>query len=55
MQTREEIVANYEGEERQERLNAAREQIKGASPETIRREEEAGYFRFEQERTYGIQ
>lgn len=55
MEKRERIMANYEGEERQERLRAAREQVRGASAETIRREEEAGYFRFEQERTYGLQ
>lgn len=55
MEKRERIMANYEGEERQERLRSAREQIQGASADTIRKEEESGHFRFEQERTYGLQ
>lgn len=54
MAQRQEITANYEGEERQRRLQEARRSFLGAEADTIRKEEEAGYFRFEQERSYGI-
>lgn len=54
MQTRQEITSNYEGEERQRRLNEARRNLLGAEADTVRQEEEAGYFRYQQERTYGL-
>lgn len=54
MSQRQEITARYDGEERQRRLHEARQTFLGAEADTIRKEEEAGYFRFEQERTYGI-
>lgn len=54
MQSRAAIVSQYQGEERQQRLNEARQELLGAEANTVRQEEEAGFFRFQQERTYGI-
>lgn len=54
MQSRREITSNYDGEERQRRLDEVRRSLLGAQADTIRREEEAGYYRYEQERSFGI-
>lgn len=54
MAQRQEITANYEGEERERRLAEARRTLLGAEADSIRKEEEAGYFRYQQERSYGI-
>lgn len=54
MESREAIMSQYQGEEREQRLREARQELLGAEADTIRMEEEAGFFRFRQERTYGI-
>lgn len=54
MAQRQEITANYEGEERERRLAEARRSLLGAEADSIRKEEGAGYFRYQQERSYGI-
>ncbi len=50
---RKEILGRYTGEEREQKLDALRRELFGAEAETIRDEENAGFFRYERKRTHG--
>ena len=54
MSAREEATERLEGEVLEAELQRLREQHLGAEAATVRNEEEAGYFRFREQRTYGV-
>lgn len=53
MAAREKIVESYDGEERDRRVAALRDQIFGPEAEIIADEEEAGFYRFGHRRVFG--
>jgi hypothetical protein len=50
---REQIAAQFQGEERERRLHALQDQLFGEDADTIRSEEAAGFFRYAQARRIG--
>ena len=54
MKEREEIVGKYSGSERESRLNDLRKSYFKDEADTIREEENAGFFRYSQKRQYGL-
>ena len=53
MAQRGEIVSRYDGEEQQQRLRELQSRVFGPEAESIRTEEEAGFFRFDHRRRVG--
>ncbi|MGB4268438.1 MAG: hypothetical protein WBK20_04575 [Spirochaetota bacterium] len=55
MQQRAELEKKYKGEELQKQLDSLRIKYFGDEAETIKAEEESGYFRFKEQRRYGME
>lgn len=54
MAERKEIIAKYSGEEREKKLDEVRRRLFNDEADSIRNEEAAGYFRFQEKRKYGF-
>lgn len=55
MQQRSELEEKYKGQELEKQLDSLRIKYFGNEAETIRAEEESGYYRFTQQRKYGLE
>jgi len=55
MQQRAELEKKYKGAELEKQLDSLRMKYFGDEAETIKNEEESGYYRFSQPRKYGLE